>query len=263
MGTTPAGSPDPEFELSSWYAEAVSPEGDVFIGYRAHLRRGPLAIRYSAALDTAPRHSLEPTTLDVAEREIHWRAPSLGIDGRWQRSSAGLRATLYESAEGSAVWHCLVPCGGAAVERTGHASLEGLGYLDHLRVTIPPWRLPVRTLRWGRYLSARHSLVWIDGQGGYPARHVYLDGAAIAATHIGDDELTLSDGSRATFDRGMVLRKGNLGATAFNNVPGVIDLLPEGAFEIEECKWRSRAVLELAGAAADEGWCLHELMNWP
>jgi hypothetical protein len=251
------------FELSKWYADAVSADGDVFIGYRARLHSGPLTITYAAALDTAPRHSLQATSLDVSDRELHWRAPSLGVDGRWQRSSPGIRATIYESAEGMVEWHCLIPRGDAAIDRTGRPPLHGLGYVEHLRVTIPPWRLPIRTLRWGRFLTGRQSLIWIDWQGDHNARRVYLDGDPVSASAIDDDRITIDDGSCAHFDRGLVLRHGNLGSTVFNAVPGLDSIAPARIFRMEESKWRSRAVFTRPGVETDEGWCIHEVVQWP
>jgi hypothetical protein len=251
------------FELSKWYADAVSAEGDVFIGYRARLRSGPFSIAYSAVLDTAPIHSLRHTALKVADREIHWRAPSLGVDGRWQRFSHGIRARIYESAEGAVDWHCLLPCGPAAIDRAGRPTLEGLGYVEHVRVTIPPWRLPIRTLRWGRFLSPRHSLIWIDWQGDFTTRRVYLDGAPVTATALDDDGLTLDDGSHAGFDRGLVLRHGKLGSSVFSSVPGLDRIAPARIFLMEETKWLSRAVLTRPGAEPDQGWCIHEVVQWP
>jgi hypothetical protein len=251
------------FELSKWYADAVSAEGDVFIGYRARLHSGPLTIAYAAALDTSPRHSLSHTPLQVADREIHWQAPSLGVDARWQRTSSGIRASLYESPEGSVDWHCLIPKGEAAIGRTGQKPLRGLGYVEHLRVTVPPWRLPIRTLRWGRFLSPLHSLIWIDWQGDFSTRRVFLDGVAVAATVLDDEGLTLYDRSRVTFDRSLVLRKGKLGSTVLNAVPGLADVAPARIFALDECKWRSRGVLTRPGAEPDCGWCIHEVVTWP
>ena len=263
MGQQPPEPAPVAFQLSKWYADAVSPEGDVFIGYRARLHSGAFDISYAAALDTAHTHAPCHTPFHIDRREIHWRAPSLGVDARWQRTSSGIRATIYESTEGAVEWHCLVPKGAAAVDRKGRRTVDGLGYVEHLRVTIPPWQLPIRTLRWGRFLSARHSLVWIDWQGDFSARLAYLDGAPVAASAISDDGLTLVDGSRATFDRGMVLRHGTLGSNVLHAVPGIDTIAPAEIFLMEETKWRSRTTLTSSADGPEEGWSIHEIVQWP
>src|SRR5215831_13283154 len=126
MGQQPPEPAPVAFQLSKWYADAVSPEGDVFIGYRARLHRGAFDISYAAALDTAHTHAPCHTPFHIDRRETPWRARSLGVGARWQRTSIGMRTTIYEAAEGAGEWHCLGPNGAAAVDRKGGRTLDGL-----------------------------------------------------------------------------------------------------------------------------------------
>ena len=58
--------------------------------------------------------------------------------------------------------------------------LRGLGYAEHLSMTIPPWRLPIDTLRWGRFLSPERSVVWIDWQKEGDGRTwIFVDGTEV------------------------------------------------------------------------------------
>ena len=45
---------------------------------------------------------------------------------------------------------------------------EGTGYAERLELSIRPWRLPIRELRWGRFVSEGASMAWIDWQGADP-----------------------------------------------------------------------------------------------
>ena len=231
-----------------------------WVGYCARLRCGRFSVPYASVLETTGRrHALvgaDPFLPDAGE--VLLRVPALDIHASWRRSSPGLHKVVYQSHDGSVDWQCLVPRGAASVGR-----FEGLGYVDRLRLTIPPWRLPIRRLRWGRFLSPGHSLIWIDWQGDFSSRTVFLDGGEASALEIDDDSLSLADGTRATFDRGLVIRRGALGSTVLGAIPGLQRIAPARIFQVEECKWRSRSSLEIPGEAVDHGWSIHEVVNWP
>lgn len=90
-------------------------------------------------------------------------------------------STVYESADGRIDWECRQPAADARVRLAGGREITGLGYAERLRMTIPPWRLPLRTLRWGRFLAAGESWVWIDWQGPHVARFAFRNGGGRAA----------------------------------------------------------------------------------
>ena len=66
---------------------------------------------------------------------------------------------------------------------------SGLGYAERLVLTIPPWKLPIETLRWGRFLSPSDWIVWIDWQGEHPQTIVYRNGARVAVDELGDEQI--------------------------------------------------------------------------
>ncbi len=248
------------FELTKWYADAVSADGDFWLGYCAHLRCGRFSIPYSSVLDAAgQRHSLTGWQPDLSRAsEIRWVAPSLAIDARWRRGPTEIHRRLLEGKHGIVDWRCLVPGSAAST-----CAVAGLGYVECLRLTIPPWRLPIRKLRWGRFLSSRHSLIWIDWQGEVSIRLVFQNGHEAVPIRLDDDEILLGDGTRATFDRGLTIRHGALGATVLDAIPGLRRVAPARIFQVEERKWRSRSTLTVPGEDADYGWSIHEVVEWP
>ena len=68
-------------------------------------------------------------------------------------------------------------------------------------------------------------------------------------------------GTRLDLDRGMVLRSGQLGQNVFAEVSRLATLLPHTMLSVDECKWRSRAVLQTENAATS-GWAIHEVVRW-
>jgi hypothetical protein len=139
----------------------------------------------------------------------------------------------------------------------------GLGYAEHLTMTVPPWKLPIQTLRWGRFTSASDWIVWIDWQGEFSRRIVYRNGKNAAPSVLEDDRIEFDDGYRLRMDRSLTIREGALGTTALSAVPGIRKTFPARLLEIDECKWRSRGRLEKPGSPAVEGWAIHEIVTWP
>jgi hypothetical protein len=138
-----------------------------------------------------------------------------------------------------------------------------MGYAEHLAMTIAPWRLPLRILRWGRFTSASDWVVWIDWQGAFTRTLVYRNGREAGTRSLGDAGIEFADGSRLVLDRSLVLRKGTLGSTALSGIPGLRNSVAGRLLQVAECKWRSRASFEQQGGPVVEGWTIQEMVEWP
>jgi len=250
------------FELSKWYLDCVTDCGDASIAYMGMVHWGPVRLQYASLLEsTAGRvrtaHSLRPQAEPIIDRcSLRWRA--LKRDGEWQADSSEIRETIFASEAGSIEWRCLMPRARARI----HNRL-GLGYAEHLDMTIAPWNLPIRTLRWGRFLTPSDWIVWIDWLGEFARRIVFWNGQMASTTLLDDSQIEFCDGARLVMDRSLVLREGPLGATALSAIPGVRDTFPARLLRINECKWRSRERLGRPGAATVEAWAIHERVDWP
>jgi hypothetical protein len=264
-------SHDDRFELTKWYADCVSEDGDAVILYNAELRWGALMIHYANLLvhrDGEPARSRislrkHPAPVVLSDR-IEWKWPEWKVEGSWRESDTGVQANLFESDAGSVQWHCVSPrSAGTILVGAGRAFL-GWGYVEHVRLTLFPTRLPIRQLRWGRFLNATDALVWIDWRGEHNKQVIYHNGKAVSASTIGDREIMLGDeGVVLNLDAGIVLREGTLGATALAVLSGRQRTLLGQAMGIRECKWLSRAVLRCPGRAGSSGMAIHEVVQWP
>jgi hypothetical protein len=132
-----------------------------------------------------------------------------------------------------------------------------------LELTLPPWRLPIWELRWGRFVTHGHSLVWNHWKGPRPLSFVALDGATGEAAEVSETRVVVG-GSGAVLEmrEPRVLRSGRLGQTALSKIPLVREHLPLRMLQVRETKWLSRAALSVDGAT-HEGWAVHELVRWP
>jgi hypothetical protein len=202
---------------------------------------------------------MTPYRLFASPAEIRVESPRLQVSGRWEANAAPYRHTVYECADGTVEWNCQQPR--SLVElNLGGRELIGLGYAECLTVTLPPWRLPLRHLRWGRFVSEEDSLAWVDWQGPFATSFAIHNGAPCQPLSVSDGEVVLAD---ATLRMGesLPLRAGRLGTTVLPGAPALAKLLPGSLFNIEEHKWRSRGILNTPERVS-RGWAIHEVVHW-
>ncbi|MFN2316644.1 MAG: hypothetical protein ABR551_09985 [Gemmatimonadales bacterium] len=260
------------FRLVKWYLDLVTDEGTVVIVYAAALRWPALRLRYLSTFLARPRE--EPVERsawsgvalpDEAADTIRVDHAGLGLSGQWHRAAPSTHATLLVDTEGSVQWDCLMPSATARVVVDGNI-LVGAGYVERLTLTRPPWSLPFRGLRWGRYTGASRSATWIDLQGDAPRRWVWLDGVpnpeaipdaiGLHGPHGSGDDWSL----RFTPDRELLNRQA---LQVISQRLPVLHALPLGPFgNLHETKYLARGSLHHRGTVVDEGWVIHEQVTW-
>jgi hypothetical protein len=254
------------FRLTKWYLDCVADSGDAAIVYCAELNWGAVHLQYrsmlrSSASEITNKNSIRRECLPAeSSGVVTFESRHLGVKGTWTAAAAMVECTVFESDEGSVHWCCIQPKSRVKIDMHYEGKLDGLGYAERLTLTIPPWKLPMRELRWGRFISKDHSLVWIDWQGDHAARNVYLDGTSVGAERITDSELVLRDCS-LQLDCERTLRSGRLLDTVLPGAPLLARIFPIALMQSEEHKWRSRGVLT-SGDKRSEGWAIHEVVHW-
>jgi hypothetical protein len=142
--------------------------------------------------------------------------------------------------------------------------LEGTGYAERLELSVRPWRLPIRELRWGRFLSGGSSLVWVDWRGSSPLSLALLDGRRVAVASVDDTSVVLDEPrARLALRASAVLRDGLLGGPVLGRVPGLSRTLPARMLKVHETRWLGSGVLELEDGTRREGNALFEVVRWP
>ena len=188
-------------------------------------------------------------------------APRLGFRGSWKRLDAPIEQTFLATPAGSVHWNCLQPRALSEIEIDDHA-IKGFGYAECLTLTIPPWKLPLQKLQWGRWLAADSSIVWVNWSGDHSGRWVWhnsvlVDTAAVAAT-----ELDLGGGKTLGLDRAFPLREGSVDKTVLPGAPALARIFPRSIFAMNESKWLSRGEFVDHGRKIS-GWAIHEVVEWP
>lgn len=226
--------PKMSFELRKRYVDCVDAQGNAAIAYSATLRWGVLRLRYrTIAVNGAERRC----------SELEWRQ-SVSMEA----SAPAIRRRLFDSANGIVDWTCEMP---RATVRIGQ--VRGDGYVEVLHMTVPPWKLPIDELRWGRFHGEGTWAVWIEWKGAMPQQWVFRDGVELS---VAGSRLSASstDNWRPTTDNSpRVLTDRRIG----DAVPLLAWLLPRRIRRAREQKWCSRA--RLGGAS---GWAIYEIVSF-
>jgi hypothetical protein len=263
------------FRLSKWYMDCVTDAGAMFVAYAARLDWGVLSLRYGATLVHAGEGDgearSESTLIGVheptcTEGAIEWGCERLRVEGRWASEAPPVRVTVFESAEGKVAWTCHQPRARVRASLSG-ARLEGLGYAEHVELTLPPWSLPIDELRWGRFIGRDRSLVWVDWRGPHEKRVVALDGVLLDDVRVEDHGVSGEGGRVAlSIEETRVLRHGRLGAKALAGLVSGLEergiRLPLRILQVDERKALGRGVLR-ANGRTDGGATVHEVVRWP
>ncbi len=256
------------FHLNKWYLDCVTKTGQTTIGYSAELGWKPLSISYNSYLkfDGRAAPSSKTNLLRVKHPEIlangiSWASDRLSCSGSWRPLlTEGLPPlTLFQDNSGSVTWHCLQPLSEVKLQ-FGEEKYIGLGYVERLEMSITPWRLPIKELHWGRFLTKRIYVVWIEWRGQHPFTVVYLNGRKIENAKVSESALYW-DGGSLKLGEHICLRNGRLIDTALSNIPGASSLFPKSILHTHECKWRSSGKLTYRGETRG-GWAIHEIVRF-
>jgi len=256
------------FRLDKWYLDAVSDTGDVVILYWARLKWGPFRLFYGASLHGPQsekplhRHTFRPGAAPVVkDGVVEWSCRKLDVSGAWSSRLDGIACVLTDEQQGLIRWKCVHPSANARV-RIGGDGIEGLGYVEHLTMTLKPWQLPFRELRWGRFLAPSVSLVWIQWRGSTPKTWVWLNGLERRHVKVSDNRVEIADGGIVLdLQNNAVIRSGFLNTTALRATRMLSALVP-GWRSAHQTKWLAQGTLSLPDKT-ERGWAVHEVVRWP
>ncbi len=253
------------FHLNKWYLDCVGETGDSVICYSATLNWKRMSVAYASLLTLSGNAPKQKTSLlNVKQPEqipdgLLWHSPGLNCRGLWRPVSARMDAiTLYESAAGSVKWHCLQPIS-LVNASVGQDIYSGLGYVEHLEMTIEPWELPIDELRWGRFLSDNVYVVWIQWTGRYTLKKLFVNGSIFENAEISVDRVRWDEGNLSILNNS-ALRNGPIINTVLSKVPVLHSMVPCMFRNAHESKWLGCGVLK-QGNEIYKGWVIHEVVR--
>jgi hypothetical protein len=240
--TKPRGSARAgDFWLHKWYLDATDGDGNVFIGYWAAARWNRLSLHFHQLLLQPAAGMLRSIGGFATQPEPAWRNEGLlewcvpDMYAEWQASrSEAIAEKLLTNPAGEISWHCHQPRAQAHVEMPGFR-IKGWGYVECIDITIPAWRLPLRTLYWGRCHSANHYLVWIKWEGSSHRSLLWHNGQRIEEFELSETGIQAAAVAFAV-EQSRAVRQGAIGAHVFS-LPGGSNLhIPKKALRIFEHK---------------------------
>lgn len=256
--------------ISRWYLDCIAPDGDLFIGQAVSIRWAKLHINLvSGVTGIGDRISRRDTVVfsEAFPREVGpeltWNCVPLSIQGTWDSSAPKFEQALYSDKNQLIQWRCIAPRARVNLRLADSRMLQGIGYADYIQVTADEWTLPIREIRFGRYLTDRESFIWIDLAGAFTRPWVWRNGIEQPIASITDDVVAIEDNHTLGLAHKKIVREGTLGNTILQSLPALRTLVPESIADLFECTWRTRAVLLKSTDEVDTGWAIHQLIRFP
>jgi len=255
------------FHLVKTYLDCIDDTGNCLIVYVAKLKFKFIKISYSGIIvsdhnnKTYERTSFKKNILPVIDHNIGFKDHALNITGEWQRIDDSFQFPLYSNDSRLVLWNCHHPKAIANIE-FGWKDYHGFGYAETLTLTIKPWELPLKELRWGRFLSENYTIVWIHWKGQNPLNRIFLNGNEYNDAIFEDDLISFNSGKyKLEFLKISGIRKGKL-SNIFSKVPWLKALFPFTILQTQEFKYKAYSSFKEQSNIVSFGWCLYELVVW-
>lgn len=279
--------PKPGICLSKWYLDLVTDEGEAVVLYWARMQYRGFGGTFASLLHRDPSgrirtsSSLRAGDEPSAASQIAWACPGLGVESSWTPVVPAITQEPWRTPEGGASWNCIAPAATASLTLNGR-ELQGVGHVERLDLTVRPWMLPIRELRWGRWISdavsstsqtpvcdretPAKSIVWIKWSGDHPLTLIAHDGQLVQG-EVHESSVTLESGLALPLSHDATLREGAIGITALSFIPGISRLLPPALLATHEHKWLCRAAIgqrhgDTSQPSIPSGWAIHERVRF-
>lgn len=261
-----------KLHLDKWFLDFESDDGRVIIVYAAKLTWRGIVVPYTSLMTYRPagqavwRSRFSRVHMPVRQGpQITWRDPQFGLSGIWKAEANCLQARLYDSEDGYLDWNCYQPASRVRLAIEGE-EYEGRGYAEQLILTVPPWKIPMHELRWGRFLAEGQQVVWIEIREKEKRQWLWINGEQKGTCDIEDDHLAGLQGEfRLHLDNGVVLEAEkkiqSVVGKILRFIPGFQTAIPLRFLLADECKWLSRGVLDQDSKAC-EGRAIHEYVDF-
>lgn len=258
------------FFLDKWYLDIVEEKGNVLILYAAILKWHGFSIPYKRVLhynNIQVAEKSEFSSLQLPEingKVISWEDSGLNIYGSWSQMTAGISQQLMHTDEGELRWNCF-PINDAHVIWKGMPIL-GKGYADQILMTIAPWKLGLRSLIWGRFISDQHFLIWIQiDLENTRSKWIWYNGQAMEDPLIEENIISVPEkGLKLFISDDVPLTKGRIIQQVMKGILSFIPFLsfPKKFLSSKELKSRARGELITNGNMIFNGWVIHERIQF-
>ena len=250
------------------YLDCIDDQGNCFIIYWAEAQLFWIRFVYSGLIFndinsfTIEKSTLQKTSRPVVNETIEFSNNILKTEIFLKRTDNAIIRSLYKDLENNElIWNCHHPKSLAEIIYN-RKSYKGFGYAETLLSYIKPWNLPLEELRWGRFLSDSHTVIWINWLGKYPVNKIFFNGTEFDDAIYEDDNIIFGDGTyHLKFTEISFIRKGKLSGL-FLKMKLLKLFLNRRILDTEEIKIKARTNLSKNSVFLSNGWSLYEVVTW-
>ena len=139
----------------------------------------------------------------------------------------------------------------------------GIGYVEHLTMTVAPWRLPFTSLRWGRYAPVSCSVIWIVWRGEDERSFIWHDGQPQPSAVVGERGISgLTDGTELLIGEPRDLRAQRAIEQLIDHIPAPARSFAQPVASMFEHKMVAPGRVTANGRQVDSGWTVLVEVHW-
>lgn len=266
-------SQNKNFHLDKWFLDFIGENREAMIFYAANLTWHGLSVSYTSWLQYDVTHGVRLKSrfrnVQMPKKEenlIIWGDLKFGVSGTWRSLENMIQARIFDSEEGFLDWKCFQPASKVQL-KINNRVLEGRGYAEQLILTVPPWKIPMDELRWGRFGSVETNIVWIELREKEKKQWLWLNGDKIENCIIEDEYISIPHKDMVLkLDRGTVLEAEkkifSVVEKIIGYIPGFKKVMPINFLMADECKWLSQGEFQAHDQMLSSGMAIHELVNF-
>jgi hypothetical protein len=243
-------------------------QGNCFIIYLAKVRLSLIRFIYSALVFsnagglTTEKSSLRRIVKPETDGNINFKHKFLKTDISLKKIDDPISRLLYKDGESNElIWNCHHPKAHAEINYNGNI-YQGFGYAETLSCPINPLKLPMEELRWGRFLSDLHTVIWINWKNEHPLNKIFLDGTEYNDAIFEDENVIFDNGKhKLTFSEIRTIRNGKLSGL-FSKMKFLKMFFNSRLLDTVETKYKAKTTLTEDSVFLSTGWSLFEIVKW-
>ncbi|MDX1762523.1 MAG: hypothetical protein R3218_10245 [Christiangramia sp.] len=261
------------FHLNKWFLDFIGNNGESMIFYAAKLSWKGMTVHYASWIHYHPEkdfkirsHFRNVQIPEKKDMQITWHDDKFMISGSWEAIGKPLQARIFEDDDGYLDWNCFQPASKVRLKIKDKVT-EGIGYVEQLILTTPPWHIQMDNLRWGRFHSLSDTMVWIELRKENKQQWLWLNGEKIINCSIEDDQIRSQEKNfLLNLDRGVVLEYEkkiyHVVHKLLRYLPGFNKLMPTNFLMAQNNKWLSKGEFQNKGNPVTQGMAIHEWVNF-
>lgn len=251
------------FNLKKYYFDGIDEKGNALILYYAELKLFSFKIPYSSFILSLDETTEEKSKLRKSIIGLHNTSFSnikLKASGTWNTQSHSISEVLWQKNNSKISWNCIIPKAEFEMQ-INNQFFSGLGYSEILELNFVPWKMPISTLKWGRFLSENHTIIWIEWIGKQPLKKVFWNGKLIDDVDILKDKIMFNNENATLILENPVIIKDEKLIKVADKYPFLKLFFKKKFLNSRETKFKSLSTL-INLENSEKGFSLYETVLW-